>query len=213
MEHYIADLLSRYPVLTGSADSIRAAIRMTIDTFRRGGTLYICGNGGSAADADHICGEFLKGFLLKRELPIEEEERFRNAFGEDGAQMARKLQGGLRAISLLSHPGFNSAFANDVDPALVFAQQLYALGKPGDLFLAISTGGNAVNVKYALMAAKMLSIESILLTGGKHGSCEAYADRVLAVPATETFLIQELHLPVYHTLCMAVEDAFFGKRA
>ena len=124
--------------------------------------------------------------------------------------MAAKLQNGLRCISLLSHPAYVSAFANDVDAELVFGQQLWALGREGDALLAISTGGNAENVKRALMVAKVIGMRSILLTGNRHGCCETYADCVVAVPESETYRIQELHLPVYHFLCMAVESRMFG---
>ena len=119
---------------------------------------------------------------------------------------------GLPAVSLLSHPGFISAFGNDVDGSLAFAQQLLALGKKGDIFLGISTGGGAENIKYAFMAAKTAGIFTILLTGNKHGICEKYADLVIDVPESETFKIQELHLPVYHAFCLEVEDAIFGNR-
>ena len=138
------------------------------------------------------------------------QERVKELFGEDGVLLGERLQRGLRAISLLSHPGFTSAFCNDVDPNLVFAQQLYALGTPGDILLGISTGGGAVNVRYAMMAAKLKKIKTILLTGSKHGACERYADIVIAVPETETYRIQELHLPVYHAICLAVEENMFG---
>ena len=180
------------------------------DTFARGGTLFTCGNGGSAADADHICGELLKGFLQLRPLASDMQEAFGNRFGDEGRETAGKLQNGLRAVSLLSHPGFSSAFANDVDPDLVFAQQLWALARPGDLLLAISTGGNASNVRKALMAAAVKGVGTILLTGDRNGCCEKYADCVVAVPEKETYRIQELHLPIYHAFCMALEARFFG---
>ena len=168
------------------------------------------GNGGSGADADHICGELLKGFKSRRELEAGEKAAFGSRFGEDGEKLANSLQRGLRAVSLLSHPALLSAFANDVDPDLVYAQQLYALGRPGDMFLGISTGGNAVNIRYAMMAARVKGIGTVLLTGNRHGSCEKFADLVVAVPESETYLVQEMHLAIYHTVCLEVEETIFG---
>ncbi len=211
MKNQTEKLVRRYPELAPCREAIDAAVAKIIALFRDGGTLFCCGNGGSAADSDHICGEFLKGFLSKRPLSMVEQERFSELFGEAGRTMAAQLQSGLRSISLLSHPGFVSAFCNDVNPDLIYAQQLYALGRQGDLLLGISTGGGAVNVRYALMAARAKGIGSILLTGNRHGACEAFADLVIAVPESETYKIQELHLPVYHTICMAVEAALFGE--
>ena len=191
-------------------ESLKTMIEMVTETFRNGGTLFTCGNGGSAADSEHICGEFLKGFRMLRPLAADQRERFDSLFGVEGTETAAKLQNGLRCISLLSHPAYLSAFANDVDAELVFGQQLWALGRAGDVLLAISTGGNAANVKRALMVAKALGMRSILLTGNRHGCCEAYADCVVAGPESETYRIQEYHLPVYHLLCMTVESRLFG---
>ena len=205
-------LIERHPVLAECRDSIETMITLAEQTYERGGALFACGNGGSAADADHICGELLKGFLLKRPVSGDSRQEFESRFGAEGGEIAAKLQGGLRAISLLSHPAFLSAFANDVDPDLIFAQQLWVLGRSGDLLLAISTGGNASNVRKALMTARVKGIQSVLLTGSRHGSCEEFADCVVAVPERETFKIQELHLPIYHAFCVAVEERFFGGR-
>jgi len=212
MNDQFHQFLSRYPQLEVCGASIRAAEAAIIEVFRNDGTFFCCGNGGSAADCEHICGEFLKGFLLKREIPVKEVEQMTVWFGDEGKAVGQKLQGGLKAVSLLSHVALNSAFANDVDPNLNYAQQIYALGRPGDILFAISTGGNALNVKYALMAAKLRGLKTVLLTGSKHGVCEKFADLSICVPESETYKIQELHLPVYHYLCMAVEDYFFGKK-
>ncbi len=211
MRKAVEQLIERHPVLTGCQDTVETMISLAEDTFRNNGTLFACGNGGSAADAEHICGELLKGFLQRRPLSAEHKQEFETCFGADGVEIAGKLQNGLRAVSLLSHPAFLSAFANDVDPDLMFAQQLWALGRRGDLLLAISTGGNASNVRKTLMTARTMGIRSILLTGNRHGVCEQYADCVVAVPESETFKIQELHLPVYHAFCMAVEASFFDE--
>ena len=202
-------LISRRPELEPVRDSVAALISDMVELYRRGGTLFLAGNGGSAADADHICGELLKGFCDLRPLPAEKKAEYVYRFGEEGAVMAGKLQRGLRAVSLLSHPGLLSAFANDVDPSLVYAQQLQALARPGDLFIGISTGGGAVNIKYALMAAKVCGVKSFLLTGAKHGICERYADTSITVPERETYLIQEHHIAIYHAVCLDVEENMF----
>lgn len=210
MKSFVDQLIERYGKLDPIRPVIETAIRIVIDTFEREGTLFVCGNGGSGSDAEHIAGEFLKGFILKRPIPAEEKRLFGDLFGPEGTELAEKLQRGLRCISLLSHPGFITAFCNDVDPTMIFAQQLYALGRSGDAVIGISASGNAGNIRQAFMAARTRGIKTILLTGGGNGRCVAFADLVVPVPEKETFKIQELHLPFYHTLCMAVEDHFFN---
>ncbi len=187
-----------------------SVIAEAVSCFKSGGTLFVCGNGGSAADADHICGELLKGFMLRRGLSESEQSEFRRVFGEEGREIASKLQGGIRAVSLLSHPGFTSAFLNDVDGELSFAQQLWALGRRGDMLMGISTGGGAENVKKALITAKIMGIKTVLLTGNRHGECEKYSDTVLRVPDSRTYKIQESHIKMYHAFCAAVEYAMYG---
>ena len=206
----VEKLVADHPKLAGAAAALRVLIDETVKTLSSGGCFFVAGNGGSGADSDHICGELLKGFLSKRPLPEEQKAKFSALFGDDGAEMAKKLQGGLRAVSLLSHPGFCTAFMNDVDADLIYAQQLWALAKPGDVFLGISTGGGSKNVRAALMAAKVIGVKSFLLTGNKHGVCEKYADVVIAADESETYLIQELHLPLYHAFCAEVEARIFG---
>ncbi len=210
MNKYVSELLARYPVLTPAGESVDALIKLVIDCFAGDHTLFLCGNGGSGSDADHIAGEFLKGFMQKRTPAAAEIEAFAGEFGDDGRQLAVKLQSGLRAVSLLSHPGFITAFCNDVDPEMIFAQQLYALGRPGDAVLGISTSGNAENIRQAFMVARMKGIRTVLLTGCRKGICLDLSDLAVEVPERETYRIQELHLPVYHTVCMAVEAHFFG---
>jgi D-sedoheptulose 7-phosphate isomerase len=205
----VEKLVARRPELAGAAPSLRKLIASTVVALRSGGSFFVAGNGGSGADSDHICGELLKGFLQKRPLSEAAKNEFAGLFGAEGADVAGKLQGGLRAISLLSHPAFCTAFMNDVDADLIYAQQLWALARPGDVFLGISTGGGSKNVKAALMAAKVIGVKSFLLTGNKHGVCEKYADEVIAVDESETYLIQELHLPLYHAFCAAVEAEMF----
>ena len=210
MSYWIDETIARYPVLETVKPQLGEFVSRTVEMYRNDGTFFVAGNGGSAADADHICGELLKGFKSLRPFSAEELDKWQALFGSEAREKAAKLQKGLRAVSLLSHPGFISAFGNDVDGSLSFAQQLLALGRKGDIFLGISTGGGAENIKYALMAAKTAGIFSVLLTGNKHGICEKYADLVIAVPESETFKIQELHLPIYHAFCLEVENAIFG---
>ena len=202
------DLIRRYPALAVNRDAIAALIAAIIDTYNNGGKFIIAGNGGSASDAEHICGELLKGFCSKREISPDDKAKL-IAAGAQAEDQLELLQYGLPALSLLSHPALNSAFGNDVDPDLAFAQQLWAQGRAGDIFLAISTGGNSSNLRKALITARAMKIKTALLTGNRHGVCEKYADIVVAVPEKETFKIQELHLPVYHTICLAVEEKFF----
>ena len=202
-------LFERRPDLLPAEGAIADFTAALIGLFRRGGTLFVAGNGGSAADAEHICGELLKGFCSKRPLSDEARARFAAAGGEEGAQIASKLQQGLRAVSLLSHPALMSAFANDVDPSLGYAQQLLALARSGDIFLGISTGGCAINIRNALVTAKATGVRSWLLTGNRHGFCERFADKVIAVPESETYLIQEEHIAIYHAVCLAVEEVLF----
>lgn len=205
----LEELVRRYPALACCVPELTRLIDAAAACFRRGGTFFVAGNGGSGADADHICGELLKGFRSKRVLKEEEIRRFGELFGEEGGALARHLQAGLPAVSLLSHPGFTTAFINDVEPLNTFAQQLWALAKPGDVFLAISTGGGAENLRRALMTAKVRGVTAALLTGNRHGICERFADIVVAAPESETYKIQELHLPLYHAFCAAVESNFW----
>lgn len=209
MDKYFTAMCERYPALLPVAADLKSLAGELTALFRRGNTLFLAGNGGSAADAEHICGELLKGFKSRRELAECDREKLIAAGGNDGKMLGNALQYGLPAISLLSHPALTSAFGNDVDPDLAFAQQLWALGKENDAVIGISTGGNASNIRKMFIAARAKNIRTILLTGSKHGSCREYADVVIAVPESETYKIQELHLPVYHTLCLALESQFF----
>jgi len=160
-----------------------------------------CGNGGSAADADHIVGELMKGFFLKREIPEEEKE----AIGEMGAY----LQGALPAIALTGHSALSTAFLNDVHPEMVFAQQVYGYGKPGDVLIALTTSGNSVNVLHAADVARAKGMKVIGMTGRDGGKLKSKCDCCIIVPANVTADIQEYHLPIYHTLCAMLEDHFF----
>lgn len=206
----INELMKRYPCLAACRESIENADKAIIDTYENGGKLLVCGNGGSCADSEHIVGELLKGFLSKRELDAGYKAELKAANPNLDDDMLSKLQGALPAISLTGHPGLSSAFLNDVDPSLVFAQQLFGLGNCGDVFIGITTSGNSVNVCKAAQLAKALGITVIGLTGEKGGKLKEIADICICVPETETFKVQELHLPVYHFLCASAEDHFFG---
>lgn len=180
-----------------------------MDTFRSGGNLLICGNGGGSADSEHIVGELMKGFLLKRPLPAAEQARFTEAFGEEGARIAGKLQGALPAISLSAHTALGTAFSNDVGPNLVYAQQVLGYARPGDVLLGISTSGNSQNVCAAAMVAHVCGVRVIALTGQSSGRLAKLADCALTAPETRTFRVQEYHLAIYHYLCAVVDLTLF----
>lgn len=205
----LEQLIVRYPVLEPVLPELETAGRILIETFARGGTLLVCGNGGSGADAEHIAGELLKSFVRKRRLPAAVQQQFEELYGVGGRALAEQLEEGLRCVSLLSHPAFGSAFLNDVAGELIFAQQLWVLGRPGDLVLGISTSGNARNILQAFRAARVRGIGRLLLTGATGGVLAGEADWLIRVPEQETYRVQELHLPVYHALCQLVESHFF----
>ena len=202
---YINDLVRRYPELECVVADICEALGKMLDCYRLGGKILICGNGGSAADAEHISGELLKGFISKREPEGEELERLTAALGES----AKKLQRGIPAIPLTSLTSVLSAFANDVDPELVFAQLVFALGRENDLVVGLSTSGNSKNVVKALEVARSLGIKTLAMTGESGGKLASIADITVKVPATETYKIQEYHLPVYHAVCAEAERIIF----
>ncbi len=206
---YLDQLADRYPVLEAVIPQIRAAYEILEQCYENGGKLLAAGNGGSCADAEHIVGELMKGFVKPRHVSEEFAKALYEADPERGEELARKLQGGLPAISLSNHPGLSTAYLNDVDGNLIYAQQTYGYGKKGDVFLGISTSGNSKNVMYALAAAKALGMKTIGLTGQNGGLLKAAADVTISVPETEVFKIQELHLPVYHALCLMLEERFF----
>lgn len=209
MNRFVEELIGRYPQLQAIAPAIDQAAELLIDCAVKQHTIMTAGNGGSAADADHITGELLKGFIKKRPLAAELIERFAKQNKPGAVELASSLQMGIAAVNLGNAQALVSAFGNDVNPQAAFAQHLWALARPGDVFIGISTGGNAENIRLALIAARAAGVKSILLTGSKNGCCCEYADVVIAAPERETFKIQELHLPIYHTLCMAVEEALY----
>lgn len=206
-------LLERYPSLSAVGAEILKAYGILERCYEGGGTLFVAGNGGSCADAEHIVGELMKGFVKKRPLSAELKERLASCDDGQGhgTLLAERLQGSLRAIALTGHPGLSTAFLNDVDGEMVFAQQVMGYGRPGDVFLGISTSGNSKNVDYAVTAAKAAGLSVIGLTGRDGGSLGKRADAAVIVPEQETYKIQELHLPVYHALCLMLEEKFFAE--
>lgn len=206
---YIAQLIERYPVLTSVENEIRTAYQVLEKAYTNHKKLLVGGNGGSCADAEHIVGELMKGFVKKREIPKKMQERLLGLDQELGKHLANGLQSSLRAIAITGHAGFSTAFANDVDPEMTYAQQVNGYGDEGDVLLAISTSGNAKNLIYAALTARAKDMPVILLSGKDGGKLRAIADVSIVVPNQETYQIQELHLPIYHALCLQLEDKFF----
>ena len=200
---HLRDLIRRLPALAPCEEAIGAAHAMLAACFRRGNTLLLCGNGGSAADCEHLAGELLKGFALTRPLSASDRERLPEP-------LASRLQEGLPAIPLPSLMSANTAFANDVDPQMTFAQGVWALGRPGDVLLGISTSGNAANVCHAIEAAHGRSMETLALTGAEGGRLAGLATHAIRAPETDCDRVQELHLPIYHCLARMLEETFFG---
>lgn len=205
----LRELLNRYPALEICAGDIEKVKDLIIDCYKKGGKVLLCGNGGSAADCDHIAGELMKGFLSKRPLSDTQKAQMKEACPTLSEENLLKLQSGLPAISLPGLTALNAAFCNDVDPELIYAQSVLALGKPGDILIGLSTSGNAKNVCAAAQVAKGLGMIVIGLTGETGGKLKPLSQACICVPETETFKVQELHLPVYHYICAAVERHFF----
>ena len=202
-------LYERYEVLNPAKESIESAKGAIIKSFESGGKLLLCGNGGSCADCDHIVGELMKGFMSKRPLSEEQKQKMINNAGYINRDWLCSLQGALPAISLPSSSALNTAFCNDVDPELIYAQQLMGLAKKEDVLFCISTSGNSKNVCAAATVGKALGITVIALTGKSGGKLKDIADICICVPETETYKVQELHLPVYHYICAETEKYFF----
>ncbi len=207
---YLNELVVRYPILKSVESEIWEAFQILEGSFLRGGKLLVAGNGGSAADSEHIVGELMKGFVKKRELPEQIKQNLICIGGEDGEILGNALQGALPAIALVGNNALDTAYANDVNAELVIAQSVYGYGNAEDVFLAISTSGNAVNLNYAMIAAKVKGLKCIALTGKDGGKLKEKADLSIIVPEQETFKIQELHLPIYHVLCLMLEEKFFA---
>ena len=203
-------LIMRYPHLECCKGNIIIAFEFIRDCYKNGGKLLVCGNGGSAADAEHIVGELMKGFKKARHLASIEVEKLVEIDSLMGRTLADNLQGALPAIALDGHPALTTAYMNDCEPIICFAQQVYGNGCKNDVLFAISTSGNSRNVLYAVVAAKAKGMVVIGLTGENDSKLSAMSDVCIRVPSTETYQIQELHLPIYHCLCLMLEDYFFN---
>ena len=207
---YLDTLITRYPELSVCKDDIYAAYELLFSCYEKEGKLLIAGNGGSAADAEHIVGELMKGFKRPRKLDRDYVDRLMKIDHELGSVLAENLQGALPAIALDGHPALTTAYMNDCEPLLCFAQQVNGYGKAGDVLLAISTSGNSKNVLYAVVTAKAKDMNVIGLTGQQKSKLTELTDVCILVPHTETYMIQELHLPVYHCLCLMMEETIWG---
>lgn len=204
-------LVERYPSLESAKNDIVAAYLLLEESYENGGKLLVAGNGGSAADAEHIVGELMKGFKLSRKPETDFAERLVAENQELGSVLAENLQGALPAIALDGHPALSTAYMNDCEPLLCFAQQVNGYGKSGDVFLGISTSGNSKNVLYAATTAHAKGMKVIGLTGAKDSKLRDMSDVCIKAPQTETYMIQELHLPIYHCLCLMLENKFFSE--
>lgn len=209
-ENYLDELIERYPVLKPCRESIFEAYRIMSEGFKKRKKLLVAGNGGSAADAEHITGELMKGFMLSRKVDMNLSRKLKEIDSRKGAELSEKLQQALPVISLCNHNSLNTAVLNDIDGKICFAQQVYGYGMTGDILLAISTSGNSENVIYAAITAKALGLTVIGMTGRGGGELASVADLAIAVDEKETYKVQELHMPVYHCLCMMLEREFFG---
>lgn len=211
INNHIEVLIERYPQLLECRESIQAAYDILKEAYAKDRKLLVCGNGGSASDSEHIVGELMKEFKLKREVYHDQAEAMQRIDPEMGGILAKHLQGALPAIALTGHSSLTTAFMNDSNPELIFAQQVNGYGKAGDVFLGISTSGNSRNILFAAVTAKSKGLKVIGLTGQKPNRLAQLADVCIQVTETETYKIQELHLPVYHCLCMMLEEHFFGR--
>lgn len=208
MKH-IDQLIERYPSLAVCKKDIEDAANALIESFKNGGKLLVAGNGGSCADSDHITGELLKSFCKRRTPPQDFMHRIKSIDEDTGVYLSDKLQGSLPAIALTNNAALMTASLNDVDGNVMFAQQVNGYGRKGDVFLGISTSGNSRDIVYATVVAKSKGLLTVALTGKDGGRLKGLADICVVVPQNETFMIQELHLPVYHALCLEVEEAFW----
>ncbi|MFB5663461.1 SIS domain-containing protein [Alteribacillus sp. HJP-4] len=203
-------LIEKYPDLSFCEEEIKESFRIMKKSIAAGGKLLFCGNGGSASDCEHIVGELMKGFTKKRPVPPDFADKLSMECGEYGEQLAAKLQEALPAISLVSHTSLITAIANDTSGDMIFAQQIYGLGRPEDVVVGLSTSGNSANIIYALHTAKTADMKTIGFTGEAGGRMKELCDVTIRVPWTDTLDVQERHLPIYHALCLQLEKEFFS---
>lgn len=208
-KNFLTELIKKHPSLAICEKDIKKACDILYDCYSNSGKVLVCGNGGSAADSEHIVGELMKGFKLPRKLTDEDKKAFLQF--SDGEKIADSLQKGLPAISLVSHTGLMTAFLNDCDPELLFAQQVYGYMKTQDVLIALSTSGNSKNVVNACVTAKALKGKTIAITGGKASRLSEICDVTIQLPSRDTAEIQEFTLPVYHCICAMLEEEFFGE--
>ena len=205
----LEELLERYPELKEQRDNILAVYKVLEESYVNGGQLLVAGNGGSAADSEHIVGELMKAFIKPRKLQDDLQNKLKTVDEKLGTVLADNLQGALPSIAVTGHVGLSTAYLNDCNPLLSFAQQVNGFGREGDVFLGISTSGNSENILYALVTAKAKGMKTIGLSGRDGGKMKEFCDEIIIFPEKETFKIQELHLPVYHALCLMLEERFF----
>ncbi len=211
VEKIFDDLFLNYPVLVQCKNEIGKAFSLMTECYQNKGKMLVCGNGGSAADSEHIVGELMKGFLQKRKMPSQDADKITAAAPDNSEYLCEGLQQALPAISLVSQVSLFSAFANDVNADLVFAQQVYGYGCENDVLLAISTSGNSANVCNAAHVGRAMGLHVVALTGKEGGALAQYADVSICAPSDLTFRIQEHHQPIYHVLCAMLEEEFFGE--
>ncbi len=208
---HLNNLIKHYPELKPIEDEITGTIKLLITSYENSGKLLVAGNGGSASDADHIVGELMKSFILKRPLNKELVSELENINSKDAHNLLNNLEEPLTAINLNQHNALSSAFINDIDSKYVYAQQILGYGKKNDVFIGISTSGKAENIYYAMMLAKTMGLKTILLTGDHDSKTIKWVDITLKAPSKETYRIQEYHLPIYHCIALTLEDYFFNK--
>jgi len=209
-KHILAEMLNRYSQLAPLEEPIKKAAEKIIETYKNGGKVLVCGNGGSCSDADHIVGELMKSFEGRRPLSQPLQEKLKQLSPETGAMLAEKLQQGLPAISLTVHSALITAIANDISGEVIYAQQVVGFGNQGDVLIGLSTSGNSQNVIDAMIVAKAKGMTTIGMTGETGGKMKEWCDILLNVPERRTAYVQELHLPVYHAICMMIETEIFG---
>jgi len=203
------DFINRNPKLTECRTSITDAVELLTSMYLNGGKLLLAGNGGSACDADHVTGELMKSFVKRRKISVEMIDSLRRTAGEDAEALITHLEGALPAIALPNQIAVSTAYSNDAVAELSFAQQVNGLGMQKDIFLGITTSGNSKNMIYAFETAKAKGMKTILLSGSKGGKCKGMCDVEIIVPEIETYKIQEMHLPIYHVICLMLEENFF----
>lgn len=211
MSEIISELYTRYPELQGLDKAILKTFSILRDSVNGGGKILVCGNGGSASDCEHMVGELLKSFMMKRSIENRFHDHFNKLYGAEGVSIADSLEPGIKAISLVSQSAFITAYSNDVDPDAIFAQQVFVYGDPGDVLVAFSTSGNSNNIIYAIKTAVVKDMKTILFTGSVGGKAVELAECSIKVPAEKSYSIQEYHLPIYHAICAMLEQEFYGK--